>query len=39
MVVPILFRRNLEMANKCKVGVVKAYDVDLNKAFDKNGFK
>lgn len=34
-----LFRRSLEMANKCKVGVVKAYDVDLNHAFDQDDSK
>lgn len=36
---PILFRRSLEIANKCKVGVVKAHDVDLNHAFDQKDSK
>ena len=36
---PILFGRSLEMANKCKVGVVKAHDVDLTHAFNQNDSK
>jgi len=27
------------MANKCKVGVTKAYDADLNHTFDQNDSK
>lgn len=33
---PFSFRRSLEMANKCKAGVMEAYDVDLNHTFDQN---
>lgn len=33
---PLSFRRGLEMANMCKAGVMEAYGVDLNHAFDQN---
>lgn len=36
IVASISFRRSLETANKCKVGVMEAYDVYLNHAFDQN---
>lgn len=36
---PPIFFSSSETANKCKVGVVKAYDVDLNHAFDQNDSK